>query len=402
MINDNNRKFKLRNSLNYNEMATSNFPSPNIKLLDTQKADKCEINRPMSSMYSNNKISTRQETALYNSVAHQSNYNSHANSIHKRNTNTNEIQSFEKERGIIFNRMINQLNQNVIKSKNESSISSGVNKNDSSYTNQSIVNNSVLVKKQKKKVIKPVVNKELTSLEEQKSEIKEKLIKLRLKRREKEREFSEVNFMNKSIDNIKTNDITLGGSNLEQLLLTNKDKIEYAYFPYKIRDEKKLNEMAKFLKSSVTVVMDDPFFKNYENKINFISDSRILPNLKANLVHENDSKVDNITFKNKVEKIEHPNIINPSALFQINIIRKMKQTKKDKDNKKIMEKTEEKKIETTINQMLGTSIANFKKILSDGFSKKEESLNFFKYRLEAFNNIQIETGILRNVVLNLK
>lgn len=182
---------------------------------------------------------------------------------------------------------------------------------------------------------------------------------------------------------------------------TNYEKVEKMYFPYNSeKDHKKLGEMAKFLKSSVNKIISDPFFDNYENRVNFIIDSRILPNLKANLVTEKD-QIDNLTFKSRLEKIEHPNIIHPSALVQVNMMRKAKQNKKDNEVKLRNKKKEEKQRET-LNEKLENTISQFKQQLAEQFNQNEIMLNFFRYRLDSFNAVYFQDGRIKDSILIIK
>lgn len=152
--------------------------------------------------------------------------------------------------------------------------------------------------------------------------------------------------------------------------------------------------MAKCLRQSFINSESHPFFDVFENKINFLNDGHLFPNLKSKLVND-DSKVDNLTFLNRIKKIQHPNIINHSTLNQINKLRKVKQSKKDKEDKEKMILIEEEigKNVLSFNETLKKTIEQNKKCLFDKENKNEENMYYFKYKLELYDKIYIRDDI---------
>lgn len=192
---------------------------------------------------------------------------------------------------------------------------------------------------------------------------------------------------------MKTNSIQEETKDL--LYNLNINKLEETFFAFnKTKDERKLNQMAKCLRQSFINSESHPFFDVFENKINFLNDGHLFPNLKSKLVND-DSKVDNLTFLNRIKKIQHPNIINHSTLNQINKLRKVKQSKKDKEDKEKMILIEEEigKNVLSFNETLKKTIEQNKKCLFDKENKNEENMYYFKYKLELYDKIYIRDDI---------
>lgn len=177
--------------------------------------------------------------------------------------------------------------------------------------------------------------------------------------------------------------------------------LEEKHFPFNSsKDFKKIANMTKLLKSNITTVVTDPFYEDFENKINFVVDSRLLPNIRSKFVDSPIQQDNNLAFKEKLEKIEHPNAIHPSALVQINKIRKLKQNKKDEEKIKTVEQYNRHK-NLTSNDKLEKTINSFKKQLADQYNKCEDMQNFFKYKIDSYENVFIQSGRIKQEILDI-
>eukprot|EP00340_Litonotus_pictus_P000262 CAMPEP_0170528264 /NCGR_PEP_ID=MMETSP0209-20121228/13768_1 /TAXON_ID=665100 ORGANISM="Litonotus pictus, Strain P1" /NCGR_SAMPLE_ID=MMETSP0209 /ASSEMBLY_ACC=CAM_ASM_000301 /LENGTH=256 /DNA_ID=CAMNT_0010819363 /DNA_START=425 /DNA_END=1191 /DNA_ORIENTATION=+ len=179
---------------------------------------------------------------------------------------------------------------------------------------------------------------------------------------------------------------------------------ENHFFPYKEKDYQKLGQMKNFLKSHLNSIKD-PFYQNLENRVNFLHEGRKVPNLKAmvnsslnlnnaadSIEHEERSSLDENdeqrAVQTKILRIEHPNIINPKSLIQLNILKREKQKKMDEDKKlKALKKDSNSKK----NKLTG-SINEYKKNLRERYNQDEDMLGYFKYKLKKFVDVSFERG----------
>lgn len=258
---------------------------------------------------------------------------------------------------------------------------------------------------------------------------------------------------NRSISTINTNNSKPIKSNLKKSNTKNKplkkssiqDKIinkeddlinlksihqcENYFFPYnKDRDFQKLDSMKKYLKSNLIKINDD-FYAKFENKINFLAESRKLPNFKAlvmqslsfnkevdknisnnnnnveedilkndTLIKEKSNKeLENIGLIKTMKKIEHPNIIDPFSLLQLNVMKRFKQLKLDNERKEALKKQNE--IQVNRNKF-NENVVLMKQHLDDINNKDEDMLGFFKYKIKQFNEVFFEKGRAAECILN--
>lgn len=165
----------------------------------------------------------------------------------------------------------------------------------------------------------------------------------------------------------------------------------------------KLDAMKRYLKQQL-ININDPFYDSMENRINFLAESRRLPNLKA-LVNQslsmktlnavnNETELgknnlkevdfDNDELKITMKKIEHPNIIDPTSLLQLNIMKRGKQRQMDQKMKEklvVASKVDDK-------NKLKESIIQYKKLLDERYNQDEEMLGYFKHKVKKFNQVQ--------------
>lgn len=213
-----------------------------------------------------------------------------------------------------------------------------------------------------------------------------------------------TNSANKSIFNDnKTNA-------LEKLLeYTNLVELEKYYFPFnKDKDLKKIQELGKIFRIGVHQ-FNSPFFENYTNKINYIEDCRRVPYFNSNLEkfidnNKNDKNVgyiDSLSFKDKIEKLQHPNIIRPSAFFQLNMAKINREIKLKEKNLKESSLIREKKSKRLNHNDSKTKL---RKMFTSQIDENldEDMIKFFKYdKLKYLDNVLFEKGRAVEIVLNM-
>lgn len=203
---------------------------------------------------------------------------------------------------------------------------------------------------------------------------------------------------------------------------------EAFYFPMQKKDYYQLGKMKNCLKQNISSV-NDTFFNSLENKVNFIDDSRRLPNLKFdlkgnlfNLIIEIEvdeylsernkfeksildkkkevlgSKEDDDILKKQLSKLEHPNVINPECMIQLNLMKRKKQLKLKNDNKKSIETISSEK--QKINAFEKT-VKEYKNFMKSNIKESNEFSDYFEFKINNYTNINFESGRTKETVLNL-
>lgn len=245
---------------------------------------------------------------------------------------------------------------------------------------------------------------------------------------------------NKYLGNKKTKE-NINNSYLMQLYSNNNfDKLELELFPYNIIDHKNLNKLASMIRRNLLNNNErSEYYNKYLNRINYIQESRILPNLKCtlnyqkinisnldnnksninsnkddyatnnnnifkNITSKNESKInlDKIELKNKLEKLEHPNIVNTCLIYKMNKEKAIKQLKID-ENIKLAEVKESNKNSCFIDDFNENKTNLLEQINSNlKIIHSEELTNYFKYKIDSFKNVHITDNNIKNIILNLE
>lgn len=203
---------------------------------------------------------------------------------------------------------------------------------------------------------------------------------------------------------------------------------EAFYFPMAKKDYYRLGKMKNYLQQNISSV-NDTFFNSLENKINFINDSRRLPNLKFDLkgnlfnsivelevdeyINENikfqklindkkkevlGSKEDDDILKKQLLKLEHPNVINPECMIQLNLMKRKKQLKMKNENKKSIETISSEKQKLNV---FDKTVKEYKMFMKGNIKESSEYSEYFDLKIKDFNNINFEKDRCKETILNL-
>lgn len=198
-------------------------------------------------------------------------------------------------------------------------------------------------------------------------------------------------------------------NNFSEKLLdyTNLKALENYYFPYnKEKDHQKLNELAKLFRGGVNKI-SSRFYEKYENRVNFLHDNRKLPYFNAELEKytkgdKKENLIDSLTFKDKIERLQHPNIIRPSAFLQLNLTKIKRQEAKDKEEEKEVEQSSNRKRLLSMDERQMNLIGLFMKQLDENTDKDEDMKKFFIYdREKHLDNVNFVSGREAETVFNL-
>lgn len=160
-------------------------------------------------------------------------------------------------------------------------------------------------------------------------------------------------------------------------------------------------EMNKFFRKSLTNNIHR-LYNNFESKVNNAYDCSIYPNIRNKVVeycNTGDQQFFNTGLRKQLQKMEHPNCLNPNILLHLNSLKLQFQESKDNEfedfKKKIMSDKEEK----TPNEKL------LEKLLLDSDAEKNSKYNcqdmhqYFKFKVENYQLIHLEKGRLRETLM---